>query len=105
MTRVNGKRKICMDMKLTIEFFSILSDWVGVSEAQIELPTGATYGDVLEVIGREYRPNMPAQLWDHHAGGFTSRVMATRNGVRIAASQERLADGDRVRFWPMMGGG
>ena len=49
-------------MKIHVSFFSILADWVGTPETVIELPDGATYGDLLTAIGRSYGDNMPYPL-------------------------------------------
>lgn len=92
-------------MKIHVSFFSILADWVGVPEAAIELPDGATYGDLLAAVGRRYGPRMPAPLWDHGTEGFARPVTAFRNGRLLQDRDEPLAPGDSVRFMAAMGGG
>ena len=92
-------------MKIHVSFFSILADWVGVSEAAIELPNGATYGDLLAAIGRRYGAHMPAPLWDHGTEGFAHPVTAFRNGYLLTDRSTPLAPGDCVRFMAAMGGG
>ena len=92
-------------MKIHVSFFSILADWVGVPETEIELPEGATYGDLLAVIGRRYRTNMPEALWDARLEGFARPVAAFRNGIPLQDRKSHLVQGDRIRFMAAMGGG
>jgi molybdopterin converting factor small subunit len=92
-------------LKIHVSFFSILSDWVGVPEVELDLPDGATYRDLLAVIGRRYRATMPGALWDDRSGGFARPVTAFRNGRLLRDRQTRLVHGDRVRFMAAMGGG
>ena len=92
-------------MKIHVSFFSILADWVGLPETMIELPEGATYGDLLTAIGHRYGPNMPDPLWDAGAQGFARPVIAFKNGQLLRDRGTLLAPEDRVRFMAAMGGG
>ena len=92
-------------MKIRVTFISILADWVGVPEAVIELPTGAIYEDLLAVIGRRYRRNMPPQLWDERNKRFSHPVIAFKNDVLMENCDTQLVKGDHLRFLAGMGGG
>lgn len=92
-------------MQIHVSFFSILSDWVGIPETVIELPEGATYGDLLAAIGRRYGANMPDPLWDDDMHGFARPVVAFKNGQLLRDRSALLAPEDRVRFMAAMGGG
>ena len=92
-------------MKIRVTFFSILADWVGVPEAMIELPHGATFGELLAVVGRRYRCNMPSQLWDDKIEEFSSPVTAFKNGIRMVDRDTRIEANDHIRFLLGMGGG
>jgi molybdopterin converting factor small subunit len=92
-------------MKIHVSFFSILADWVCTPETMIELPDGATYGDLLTAIGRRYADNMPEPLWDPGTQGFARPVVAFKNGQLLRERNALLAPGDRVRFMAAMGGG
>jgi molybdopterin converting factor small subunit len=96
---------IAIAMKIYVSFFSILADWVGVPETVIELPDGATYGDLLAAIGRRYGGNMPDPLWDDAMEGFARPVKAFKNGHLLQERGVLLAPDDRVRFVAAMGGG
>jgi molybdopterin converting factor small subunit len=92
-------------MKIDLEFFSILSRWVGESQVAVDLPDGATYGDLLAHIGRTLGPRMPSQLWQVEENTFVRQIGAFQNGSRIESAAVALHDGDCIRFMPMMGGG
>ncbi len=92
-------------MTVFVEFFSILSDWFGTGAINVELPAGATYGDLLDHIRHGQGSPTPAQIWDEAKGCFSGRILATRNGCPIKERGVMLQDRDRVKFWPMMAGG
>jgi len=92
-------------MKIRLEFFSILAQWLGAANAAVDLPTGANYNDLLEYIGTTYGERMPGQLWCREKCDFAEQVGAFRNGVRIDRRTAMLKNGDVVRFMIMMGGG
>jgi molybdopterin converting factor small subunit len=96
---------IASAMMIHVSFFSILADWVGTPETVIELPDGATYGDLLTAIGRRYSDTMPDPLWDDGTQGFARPVIAFKNGHLLRDRGTLLAPEDRVRFMAAMGGG
>jgi len=92
-------------MQIHVSFFSILADWVGIPETVIELPEGATYGDLLTAVGRRCADHMPDPLWDAGRQGFARPVAAFKNGQLLRNRSALLAPEDRVRFMAAMGGG
>ena len=81
-------------MRVKVRFFAGMRDAVGVGEAQIDLPDGATPDDVWR------------RLPDDHPG-----LRARRPGVaaavnrRYSAFDTALRDGDELVFVPPVSGG
>ncbi len=92
-------------MELTAIFQGILADWVGARSADFEFPEGATYGDLLNEIGLQYRKNMPVQLWDHQNNCFRKQVRAHTNGIPFESPDTPLHQGEEIRFLLMIAGG
>ena len=49
-------------MRVRAVFHGILSDWVGVPQAEFILPDGGCFDDLLSEVRKVYGPNMPPQL-------------------------------------------
>ncbi len=92
-------------MKVTAVFHGILSDWVGAQRADFHLPNGALLADLMPEIGKRFRRNMPAQLWDEATGSFAKQVMAFKGEEQIKGIEHPLADGEEVKFLLMLAGG
>jgi len=92
-------------MKVTTLFHGILADWVGVKRADFELQKEALFEDLLREIGRNFRNNMPEQLWDDQQGTFSSKVIATSDGRKLLNLDEPLSQGSDIAFFLMLAGG
>ena len=92
-------------MMITAHFHGILADWVGVPSADFDLPAGATLAGLMQAIGRRYRGNMPAQLWDDQADRFEKQVRA-QGAVAVYNDLEMpLENGEDITFMLMIAGG
>lgn len=91
-------------MKITAEFHGVLAEWVGTRSASFELPAGATYSDLMKEIGRRYRRNMPAQLWDTERNMF-NKVQAHGKDRTLASADTPLLEGEEIQFLLMIAGG
>ena len=92
-------------MKITAQFHGILADWVGFSSARFDLGHDSAYADLMREIGRRYRLNMPAQLWDRQKNAFNPKVRAFRDGKALEGTHSPLHDGDTITFLLMIAGG
>lgn len=92
-------------MRIHLEFYSILSHWVGDSSATVDLPAGSTFADLLAYIDSAYGARMPYQLWSSRFQTFASEISVYQNGEHIDDRFAVLRDEDHFRFMPMMGGG
>jgi len=92
-------------MRIRAFFHGILSEWVGVPWAEIDLPEDGTLSDLLAEIRRTYGPNMPKQLWNEEQSSFNDAVWAMRGQERLVDPTARLKNGEEVRFFLSLAGG
>ena len=92
-------------MNITAQFHGILADWVGTPSAGFKLSEGSNWADLMLEIGRRYRQNMPAQLWDQKTNSFNQKVRAFRDSKALDPVNHPLADGDVITFMLLIAGG
>jgi len=92
-------------MRVKALFHGILSDWVGVPRAEIDLPEGGKYADLLAAIRKNYGQNMPAQLWSKDQEAFNRAIWAMRGKERLSEMSTRMNDGEEVQFFLSLAGG
>lgn len=81
-------------MKVRLRMFAVLREVAGISEAEIELPEGATVGFALEEMGRRF--SKIAKL--------LPRTVAAVN-CSYAKSTDQLHEGDELALIPPVSGG
>ena len=79
-------------MRVRVVSFGILKDWLGASEVAMELPEGATVGDLLVKLS---------------ADGSAARLAGIAVGVNAeyATASQQLREGDEVALLPPVSGG
>ncbi len=92
-------------MRITAFFHGILSEWVGVPQAELNLREGGTFLDLLTEIRRTYGHNMPEQLWNEEQSSFNKAVWAMRGKEKLVDPTTRLRNGEEVRFLLTLAGG
>jgi len=81
-------------MKIHVQFFSRLRELAGVSEMEIEVPTGSTSADLLELLYLR----MPAfRDWD--------KSILVAAGVEFVGRDYILQPGDQISIMPPVQGG
>ncbi len=81
-------------MQVTVKFFSFFQPIAGTDQLSIDLPAGASLGDLLDSLSERF-----------HNSSFTNlRAMILVNG-RNASPDTALQDGDDVLLLPVLGGG
>jgi molybdopterin converting factor subunit 1 len=81
-------------MKVRIRLFGAVSERAGLDEETIEIPDGATAGDVLRLVERRYPST----------AGLLPRVAVAVN-LELASMAAPLADDDEVALLPPVAGG
>jgi molybdopterin converting factor subunit 1 len=84
-------------MRVKLLYFGVLKDMLGASEEGIDLPEGATAGDLVRIL-RERTSNilMEERLW---------QSLAVAINRHYASSQQPLREGDEVALLPPVSGG
>ena len=80
-------------MRVTARFFALYRERAGTAQAEIELPEGATAGDLLGRL-RSIYPSLPS----------SNSVLIAVNSEYVAAT-DPLHEGDEVAFIPPVSGG
>ena len=81
-------------MKIETQFFSRLRDLTGANQLTLDLPEGATVGDLL------------ARLYaDHPAMAGWDKTLLTAVGLEFAERTQVLHEGDSVSVMPPVQGG
>jgi molybdopterin converting factor small subunit len=99
------KKGYTRPMKIKALFHGILTDWVGVSEAEILMPEEATLNDLLSRIRKDYGENMPTQLKTKSQEEFHQAFWAVRGSIPVNDPRAKLIDGEELRFFLPLAGG
>ena len=81
-------------MKIEVQFFSRLRDLAGTNHLTLDLPEGATVGDLL---ARLYAESPALTGWD--------KTLLTAVGLEFAGRTQVLHEGDSVSVMPPVQGG
>lgn len=92
-------------MKIKALFHGILADWVGLAEAEFTLPREATLSDLLFEIRKIYGSHMPPQLGMKDQTDFNQAFWAVRGTEQLKEPNEKLTDGEKIRFFLPLAGG
>lgn len=92
-------------MRVKVRFTGMIRHYVGEKERDYELPEGSTAGDLLRLLGEDYGPRMPAQMWDRERKRFHHLVIAMRKGEPLGGEDGLLRDGDEIFLLSRLAGG
>lgn len=91
-------------MTIKVKFFAYFRELFGGRERDLVLGAGASAGDALRALA-----DTPARRSELFAGdGLKPHLVVLVNGAPLPAAEglsARLADGDTLAVFPMMGGG
>jgi len=92
-------------MVVRVRVFGVLSQYMGGTHQAVEMPAGATLGDLLEEIGRRWGEQLPEQLWDRAEGRFRGAVILRAGGSDLHDLGAPLPEGQEVAILMPMAGG
>ena len=92
-------------MNITASFHGILAEWVGVQSARFDLPSNATYEDLLVAFHHRYALNMPDQLWDKRKNCFAKEVIISGKGTISKLMKKPLMKNEEIVLLLMIAGG
>ncbi|MCJ7652786.1 MAG: MoaD/ThiS family protein [Actinobacteria bacterium] len=92
-------------MQVEVRFAGLFRRYVGEQEKVFDVPDGSTAGDLLLLIGKEYGPRLPKNLWDEQSGRFHRSIRIARSGSPRLDETELLRDGDNILLIFALAGG
>jgi molybdopterin converting factor small subunit len=92
-------------MRIKVHFHGILADWVGIAEAEIELPEKSMLSDLLSLIRKDFGKNLPPALKGKDQEEFQKAFWAVRGSTPISDPATELNDGEEIRFFLPLAGG
>lgn len=92
-------------MNVSVTFFGPLAQYTGREQVLFELPDGATYGDLLQAIGREFGRKLHERMWDRETGAFKSGILVLGRGRDHDARETLLLEGEEIKVIPVFAGG
>lgn len=91
-------------MQIKVRFVGLFRRYTGEQEKSFEIPEGSSAGELLLLIGREYGPRLPRNLWDDESGRFHRSIRLARSNAALAETDE-LRDGDEIVLLFALAGG
>lgn len=82
-----------------------LSKYAGVESVALELPDGACYGDLLDVLGSRYCGGFPDKCWNRQKNEFVKPVSAIGSNGDIESRDTPLSDGEEIHVLIPVSGG
>ncbi|MGQ9857204.1 MAG: MoaD/ThiS family protein [Thermodesulfobacteriota bacterium] len=92
-------------MKVKVHFNGILADWFGTREAFLELPEGASLGELIAQLRDRFGPRTPEQLWDANGSGLARQVLVTKGGISLHDTGSPLEEDSEVHLFLLLAGG
>lgn len=92
-------------MKVKVLLKGILADWFGTKEASLELPQGASLGDLITELHHSFGPRTPEQLWDAKGRGLAKQVLLTKGGIPLHDTDTPLQEDSEVHLVLLLAGG
>jgi len=92
-------------MKVGVKFMGPLREYVGGDAVEFTFTRPATYGALLEEIGRRFGKSFPEKIWDTNVGGFKPGILILGAGRDLDDRETPLEDGEEIKVLPLLGGG
>ncbi|MFO7963603.1 MAG: MoaD/ThiS family protein [Desulfobacterales bacterium] len=92
-------------MNVTIHLLGLFKEYIGTDTADLELPEGAVYGDLLAEIGRRFGESLPKSLWDSETLEFKPGILCVGEGRDLERKDQPLKPGESISIVVHMAGG
>ena len=92
-------------MVVRLRVFGALKQYLGGDRFQVELPTGATLRDLLDLIGARWGDELPPQFWDAEAKLFPGPILIMINNFDIHDDNMPLSDHQEIFIIEQVAGG
>jgi molybdopterin converting factor small subunit len=92
-------------MQVTVKFFGPIAEQTGQERVTFSFSEGATYGHVLEEIGKRFGSQFHERIWDAGRKLFKAGILAVGEGRDFHRPETLLRDGEEIKIIPLLGGG
>lgn len=92
-------------MQVIVKFLGPLSEQTGQETVELSLAQGATYGHLLDEIGKRFGHRFHERLWDADRKTFKAGILAVGGGRDLGSREMPLKDGEEIKIVPLLGGG
>ena len=83
-------------MKIRLKAVGDLRDYFGKAPLELELPGGASFGDLQALIGARWGTKLPSYMWDAERRQFRGAVFLVLNKHVVQDLETPLEDGGEV---------
>jgi molybdopterin converting factor small subunit len=94
-----------IDMQVTVKFFGPIAEQAGQERVTFSFAEGATYGQLLEEVGKRFGRQLPERIWDSGRKMFKAGILAVGEGRDLHRPEALLRDGEEIKIIPLLGGG
>ncbi len=92
-------------MIVHLRVFGALERYLGGSRFEIELPSGTTVRELLELVHQRWGDALPPQFWDAEAKRFQGPVLMMTRNADIKDVDVRLSDQQEIWLLVPLAGG
>ena len=92
-------------MLVVVKFLGPLSEQTGQEKWEFSLDRGATFGHLLEEIGKRFGHRFHERFWDASQKTFKAGILALGDGRDLNTRDIPLKDGEEIKIVPLLGGG
>jgi molybdopterin converting factor small subunit len=99
------RRRRDVTMTVTVKFFGPVREQAGQETAVFSFPQGATYGHLLDAIGKRFGHRFDKRLWDVEQNLFKAGLSALGAGRDFRGREMLLKEGEEIKIVPRLAGG
>jgi molybdopterin converting factor small subunit len=92
-------------MQVTLKGIGLMRDYLGEAPRQVELPEGATLGDLLDRIELDFKEQLTGSIWNWEEHRFRGPVVIVSDHRTIKDKATPLQDQQEVSFYKALVGG
>ena len=92
-------------MKIHLKAVGDLREYFGRAPQEIELPDGASFKELMTVIGARWGSQLPTHVWDAKKGQFGGAVYLVKEGHAVLDLGTALEDDSEIVVLRAISGG
>ena len=92
-------------MKIRLKAVGDLREYFGRGPQEIEMPDGATFQNLMDLIAARWGSQLPTYLWDAQKGQFRGAVYLVRDGHAVLDLGTPLEEDSEIAVLRALSGG